>query len=109
MIILKVTDAGRKWYQIILWWEIRRILYNISMYFVGVLSFYICYVTVPFIYVLIGFLLNIFYTFGWISELIFIHTQSNEELKLKYPKYAFLTSLLLSSLFVLGIAIFILL
>jgi hypothetical protein len=104
MNIVRVTNTDRRWYEIILWWEIRRIPYNVVMSFVGYLSFYIGYVTIPLVYFVIGLALNIFYSFGWIIELLFINRGQNENRKLKYPKRAFVSYLILSSLFVFGIA-----
>jgi hypothetical protein len=102
--LLKITRTNRKWYEVILWWEIRRIPYNIVMGFIGYLSFYIGYVTIPLVYLVIGLALNILYTFGWMIELLFINRGKNENRKLKYPKFAFVSYLILSSLFVFGIA-----
>ena len=109
MNLLKINKTDRKWWGIILWWEIRRIPYNLIMYFIGLLSFYICFVTIPLVYLVIGLLLNIIYTLGWIVELLYINRQSDEIKKLKYPKYAFITYLILSILLVLSIAVFLLL
>ncbi len=106
---LKITDANKRWYEIIIWWETRRIPYNVVMYFVGYLSFYICFVTIPLVYLVIGITLNIFYTFGWIIELLFINRGQNENRKLKYSKFTFVFYLISSSLFVLGIAVLLLL
>jgi hypothetical protein len=104
--LLKLNNSDRKWWEIVLWWEIRRIPYNIIMFFMGVLSFYICFVTIPLIYVVVGLGLNVLYTFGWIIELLFINRQSDKKIKLKYPKYSFISYLTLSAFFVLGISIF---
>jgi hypothetical protein len=106
MNILKITNPNRKWHEIILWWEIRRLPYNAIMYLIGYLSFHIAFVTIPLVYLVIGLALNILYSFGWIIELIFINKGQNETWKLKYPKYAFVSYLILSSLLVIGVAIF---
>lgn len=108
MNVLKITKADRRWYEVILWWEFRRIPYNIIMYFVGYLSFYIGFVTIPLVYLVIGLALNIIYTLGWIVELLFVYRIANEGRRLKYPKFAFISYLILSSLFVFGIAILLL-
>lgn len=101
----KLDRTDRKWWKIILWWEIRRIPYNIIMYLVGLLSFCICFVTIPLVYLIIGVLLNIVYTLGWIVELIFINKKTSKNLKQNYPKYTFIIYLLSSAVFVLGYAI----
>ncbi len=108
MNILKITKTNRNWHEIILWWEIRRIPYNIILYFVGLLSFYISYVTIPLVYLVIGFALNVIYTLGWIFELLFITRLQDESRKANYPRYTFISYLALSTLFVFGIAILLL-
>lgn len=108
MNILKIISTNRKWYEIILWWEIRRIPYNIIMYFAGILSFNIGYVTIPLVYIVIGLALNGIYTLGWIIELLLISRLKNEKRKIKYPQYTFVSFLTLSALFVFGIAILLL-
>ena len=108
MNILKITQAKRKWYEIIFWWEIRRIPYNIIMYFIGLLSFQIGYVTIPLIYFVIGLGLNILYTLGWIIELIFINRMKDKNRKVKYPQYAFLSYLIFSTLIVFVIPVLLL-
>jgi hypothetical protein len=72
MDVFRISKQDRKWYEIVAWWEARRIPYNIIMYFVGLASFYIGYVTLPLLYIFIGFVLNIGYTFGWLIELAVI-------------------------------------
>jgi hypothetical protein len=109
MNILKVTNANRTWYEKVLWWEVRRLPYNVIMYFVGVLSFYIGYITIPLIYLLIGLALNVIYTFGWIIELLFISRLQNESKRITYPRNSFIWYLILSSVFVVGIPILLLL
>lgn len=85
MNILKIENVNRKWYEIILWWEVRRIPYNIFMYFIGLSSFKIAYVAIPIVYLALGLLLNILYTFGWIYELMFRKTMS-DNLKFNFRK-----------------------
>ncbi|TDT46798.1 hypothetical protein CLV90_0857 [Maribacter spongiicola] len=108
MNLLKINSIDRKWWEIILWWELRRIAYNIIMYFIGLLSFYICFVTIPLVYLVIGLVLNIIYTIGWIVELIGRRNWKFES-KLKYPKYAFNGYLVFSVITVFGFSIFLLL
>lgn len=105
MNLLKIKKNDRKWWEIILWWEIRRIPYNLIMCFIGLLSFYICFVTIPLVYLVVGLLLNLIYTFGWVIELAYINRQNNENSRLKYPKYAFIIYLIFSIILVLGFAI----
>ncbi len=45
---IKYFDFQNKWYQSILWWEIRRIPYNVIMIISGLLSFLIGAVSIPF-------------------------------------------------------------
>ena len=108
MNLLKLTRTNRKWYEIILWWELRRLPYNIIMYFIGVLSFQIGYVTIPLVYLIIGLALNVLYTFGWIIELLFINSLKEKNRSTKYPQYAFLSYLTFSTLIVFAIPILLL-
>lgn len=61
------------------WWELNRVLYNVYMLFIGFLSFFIGYVTIPVLYIFIGIGLNILFTASWVGELLFIRPlQSNK-------------------------------
>jgi hypothetical protein len=106
MNIVKITSLDRKWYEIILWWEVRRIVYNILMYFTGLLSFQIAFITIPLIYIVIGLALNVFYTFGWVLELMLSKGFSSSKVTGKFSRYAFFLYLIASMIFVLGLAIF---
>lgn len=106
MEIPKIIKPDKRWYEIILWWEIRRIPYNIIMYFIGLASFYISYVSIPLVYVVIGLLLNIGYAFCWMIELVISRGKFNGALKSKYPVTTFLLYLLLSTVTVFGVAFF---
>ena len=66
-------------------------------------SFSISFVTMPIIYILVGFALNILYTLLWLIELS-IRPMLSEKQKIDYPKKTFITYLLLSALFVFGLA-----
>jgi hypothetical protein len=108
MNFVKSTMTNRKWYEIILWWELRRIPYNIIMYFIGLLSFEIGYVTIPLVYLVIGLGLNALYTFGWMIELLFINRLKEEGRRIKYPRNAFIFYLVFSTLVVFAIPILLL-
>ena len=107
MNIFWVSPANRKWYQIVLWWELRRIPYNIVMYFVGLASFNIAYVSIPLIYLFIGLLLNVFYTFGWIVELSVQNSLSGKS-RAKFPAIYFILYVVASAVLVFAIAIWLL-
>ncbi len=66
---MTTATTHRKWYHVILFWELARILYNGLMIFVGIGSFRIGYVNIPLVYEIIGLLLNCFFTLSWIIEL----------------------------------------
>lgn len=90
-----------------MWWEIRRIPYNIIMYLVGLLSFQIGYVTIPLVYLVLGLGLNALYTFGWIVELLVSNKLAEKDRMIYYPKYAFATYLTISTVVVFAISILI--
>jgi hypothetical protein len=85
------TDKNRPWIKIILWWELRRILYNFLLVVFGILSltllsfivkdFWSFFSSPPiffpfwtgvFLFWTVVFLIfaNVFYTGGWIFQLI---------------------------------------
>ena len=83
---LRVPDAERRWYDIIIWWEIRRVLYNLiivpaGLFWLGILVLMLVLhsgegedlgdpflpIFFVFTYIIVA---NIFYTFGWISEIV---------------------------------------
>lgn len=68
------------------WWELNRIAYNILMLFVGFLSFFIGYVTIPVIYIFIGLSLNILFTASWIGELAFVRPMKSDKATRIYTK-----------------------
>ncbi|PJJ80485.1 hypothetical protein CLV57_3636 [Mucilaginibacter auburnensis] len=105
MSILTITNTNRKWNQVILWWEIRRITYNFIVLGVGLLSFFISYVSIPLVYISIAFWLNAIYTLGWIIELS-IQKYSSQRFKLNYPPYAYLSYLAFSSVIVVSLALY---
>jgi uncharacterized membrane protein len=78
------------------------------MYFIGLLSFQIGYVTIPLVDIIIGLGLNVLYTLGWIIELLFINRLKDKDRKIKYPRYAFLSYLTFSTLIVFAIPILLL-
>jgi hypothetical protein len=104
---LKVDLEVRKWYHTIVWWELRRIPYNIMMACIGVLSLILGLVTTPLFYLLIGLGLNIYFTQGWMHEIL--GGRNTEE---GYAKNTFLkitrnsiVVILIPSLFFAGIAL----
>jgi hypothetical protein len=105
MDILKITRQNRHWWEIILWWELRRIPFNIIMYFIGLASFYVAFVTIPLVYLVIAFLLNIGYALCWIIELVIIQKLEGR-IKMKFAAMAFFAYLVLSIVMVFGFAFF---
>jgi len=76
-----VREEKRPWYRIILWWELRRIAYNLLVGLVGFisLSLFICIASKhpkdfqngpePFSVIIFAIGANVCYTGGWIWEL----------------------------------------
>ena len=80
--LFSVPDSPRPWYEVVLWWELRRIPYNAIVGFAGIVSV-IAFVTIaslrpaefedgpePFAILIFGFLANVCYTGGWAGELV---------------------------------------
>ena len=80
--MFSVSDGPRRWYHIILWWELRRIAFNAIVGIVGIISV-IVFLTLasqrpkqfeegpePFAILIFGFGANLCYTGGWMAELV---------------------------------------
>lgn len=79
-----VPDGERSTGPIILWWELRRIPYNLIVCFVGLCSYilFLLFISIPgslkpgedpvepFVVILAPFAINFFYTAGWVVELL---------------------------------------
>ena len=83
---LRVDPNRRKWFHLVLWWESRRLWYNLLMIVFGLLSFMISFITIPAYYILIGLSLNLYYTLGWILEIPIALFSSDEILKIRFAK-----------------------
>lgn len=70
----------------VLWWEAHRALYNVYMLIIGYCSFYIGYISFPFIYIFIGLTLNITYTLSWVLELLCIRPFHSDRLTKVYTQ-----------------------
>jgi len=92
------TDENRPWVKVILWWEFRRLLYNFLLIIFGIfaltiLSFIVkdlwSFFSPPIFFLmwtgLFLFLANIFYTSGWIFQLI-TRNSSNKFINRIRPK-----------------------
>ena len=83
--LLKAPQEPRRWWQVVLWWEVRRIPFNVIIVIFGSISLPIFYLFLnlahrlklgedaiePMALFIAPFLVNFFYTLGWISELLF--------------------------------------
>jgi magnesium-transporting ATPase (P-type) len=81
--LLQVETKDRNIVQIILWWELRRILYNIIVLIAGIISLFLMLFFAsnkikleagedfiePISFIIFAFLSNVFYTLGWITEI----------------------------------------
>ncbi len=92
-----------KWYYVIGYWELRRLLYNVIIAICGILSILICAVTIPFFYFVIGVLLNIGYSFLWLIDLFII-----KKYQIDYGKRIFWIYMVISLLFIFGLSFFML-
>jgi len=82
--LFSVPDGSRSRWDIIRWWEIRRIPYNVIVGLAGVFSMFLLYFFIadepivngedigePILIFIAPFLINICYTAGWIVEAFF--------------------------------------
>lgn len=77
--LLNVNDTNRNAFQIIFWWELRRILYNLIALLAGGISLALISAMVnpppgedlvePFAIIGFGILCNLGYSLGWLTEL----------------------------------------
>lgn len=81
--------------------------YNIIMSLIGLSSFFICFVNIPLVYLVVALGLNVFYTFLYGFELLFIKRFASDDVRMNYPKFSFIAYLILSMLLVVGMAVFI--
>lgn len=107
MNFLKRREEQKSWYQIILWWEVRRIYYNLIIGLFGLPSFYICFVNSESLCLVLVLGLNLFYTLLYVIEILFVKRLSSDYVKINYPKFSFITYLILSLILVIGISVFI--
>ncbi len=78
--LLKVDPEQRGLFQIIWWWEKRRLMYNLIVLFCGIISLLIMSALVklppgedlqePMAIVGFGLLCNVCYTLGWLTEIM---------------------------------------
>ena len=78
-VLLIVKDENRTKSEIIIWWEVRRILYNVIVLVSGILSMNIMTLLInlkpgedleePLGIIFFAFACNLFYTIGWLSEI----------------------------------------
>jgi hypothetical protein len=94
--LFSVPDRDRKWYEILLWWELRRIPFNMIVGTAGILSLALfgLFDSLPPVspdfqdadiglsVLVFGLLANVCYFFGWLCELI---TKSHFERRNKPP------------------------
>ena len=80
--LLSIPDGPRRWYHVILWWELRRIAFNAIVGIIGIISVLVFVYLAsqrpkqfedgpePFAILIFGFGANLCYTGGWMAELV---------------------------------------
>jgi hypothetical protein len=83
--IFSIPEGDRPWYSVVVWWEMRRPLYNLVVGISGTISLFLIFFFIwlppalkgddaDFDYFIaigaFGIFANFFYTFGWIFELL---------------------------------------
>ena len=107
-ILLGIKKEDRSWIDIIGWWEIRRIPFNLIVLFLGLLSFCFAYTSIPLIYVFLAFSLNILYCFGWILDIHLVKADKAMGVNVNHSKRLFLIFLVFSILGIFSVSIFLL-
>ena len=110
--LFTVNTEPRPWHKVLLWWELRRVIYNVFLVLSGILSLFILSLIIqdlgsffsPPLFLFIGIIAfvvvaNICYTAGWIFQLITI--KSNNKFINKIKPKLFVIGLLFSFVIVL--------
>ena len=118
--LLKVKTEDRNVFQIIIWWELRRILYNIIVLICGILSLLIMMSAVsgrvelepgedfyePIMIPIFAVLCNFGYTLGWLTEIFIKRSLTYGTRMFKVGLYFTLFWVFLPTIIWIGIAIF---
>ena len=75
----KLTDRG-----IIVWWERRRLLFNLVLLAACLVSFFVGTIVIPIVYVMVVLSLNVLFTLSWIIEYSVIKRFKSETLNKRY-------------------------
>ena len=118
--LLKVKTEDRNVFQIIIWWELRRILYNIIVLICGILSLLIMMSAAsgrvelepgedfyePIMIPIFAVLCNFGYTLGWLTEIFIKRSLTYGTRMFKVGLYFTLFWVFLPTIIWIGIAIF---
>ena len=118
--LLKVKTEDRNVFQIIIWWELRRILYNIIVLICGILSLLIMMSAAsgrvelepgedfyePIMISIFAVLCNFGYTLGWLTEIFIKRSLTYGTRMFKVGLYFTLFWVFLPTIIWIGIAIF---
>ena len=118
--LLKVKTEDRNVFQIIIWWELRRILYNIIVLICGILSLLIMMTAAsgrvelepgedfyePIMIPIFAVLCNFGYTLGWLTEIFMKRSLTYGTRMFKVGLYFTLFWVFLPTIIWIGIAIF---
>ena len=118
--LLKVETEDRNVFQIIIWWELRRILYNIIVLICGILSLLIMMSAAsgrvelepgedfyePIMILIFAVLCNFGYTLGWLTEIFMKRSLTYGTRIFKIGLYFTLFWVFLPTIIWIGIAIF---
>lgn len=105
-ILFSLNLLDRNWYQVIGWWETRRLVYNAALIIFGLISLLIFLFVLnfdpniiqPFSIIFFIICANFFYTFGWVVELIIrlFNTRKATSFALKSFKIGLIFSIVLT-------------
>lgn len=94
-----------KWFKTVLVWELYRVIYNIYMVIVGLIGIAILHVTIPSLYILVGLLFNILYTFLAPIDLLIKNRTAKDKSIIIFSTYCVFCTLIVIGVPVLGVVL----
>ena len=94
-----------KWFKTVLVWGLYRVIYNIYMVIVGLIGIAILHVTIPSLYILVGLLFNVLYTFLAPIDLLIKNITAKDKSIIIFSTYCVFCTLIVIGVPVLGVVL----